>query len=322
MIDNYRDKNKILEEKIYIYQSEITKLGKTYFELNFSTYSGKTDEEQLDWLVEYNKQLTSYCDDIHKLLIKYGRESVVKGVNGDISTAYEWAKIAFNKNDKLVALTFDDAPNDDTKNLLDGLKKLNVPVCFFIVGKQIKDSNALLIQRMIGEGHIVGNHSMSHVPLYHATNSDRVTPLDPDKDVLELSEILQKKYGYNDFLLRVPGLIYAKSGAGNTSNGKYDAKSISINNNLVLVDANIGFNDSDGSRSADDIYTDLMNVEQGSIVLLHVKEPSVVASLKYIEDKATEGYTFVTVPELLMAYNGKIDLGVAYKSTDTFVNLP
>ena len=321
-ITGFKEKNKVLADNIAKYQNAITKLGKTYPNVDYPIYTGKTLDEELIWITEYNNRLNAYCKNLHNLLVKYGRESVKNGVNGDISAAYEWAKTAFNKNDKLIALTYDDAPNSDTESLLNGLKQRNVPACFFIIGKQIKDSNASLIQRMIDEGHIVGNHSMSHVPLYHATNSDKVTPLDPDRDVLELSEILQNKYGYNDFLLRVPGLIYAKSGTGNASNGKYDAKSMSTKNNLVLVDSNTGLKDADGSRPTNDIYDDLMSVKQGSIVLMHVKAPSVEASFKYIDEKSKEGYIFVTVPELLMAYNGHIDLGVAYKSTSTFANLP
>lgn len=319
--ENLRETKKLLEGKVDKYQTAIAKLGKTYPDFYYTAYSGKTAEEELTWLTDYNKKLTTYCNYINKLLIKYGRESVKNGVNGDISTAYEWAKTAFNKNDNLIALTYDDAPNGDTEALLNGLKKLDVPVCFFVIGEQINGSNESLIRRMMDEGHIVGNHSMSHIPLYHATKSDRVTPLDPDRDVLELSEILVREFKYNDFLLRVPGLIYAKSGSGNASNGKYDAKSISKNNNLVLVDAGIGFDDADCGRAADDIYSDLLTVEPGSIVLLHTVAPSIEASLKYIDKKSKEGYIFVTVPEMLMAYNGRIDLGVAYKDADTVANI-
>ena len=322
MLDNYREKNKLLEEFIKKYQSAILKLGKSFPNFNSPTYSGESADEELAWIIDYNNRLTTYCNDIKKLLIKYGRESVKKGVSADISVAYEWARSAFSINDNLIALTFDDAPNTDTEDLLNGLNKRNVSACFFVIGKQIDNTNASLIGRMMDEGHIVGNHSMSHVPLYHATNADKITPLDPDRDVLELSQILQDEYGYNDFLLRVPGLIYAKSGTGNACNGKYDAKSLSIKNNLVLVDCNVGFNDADGSRSADEIYEDLMKVESGSIALLHVKAPSVEAVLKYIDKKSKDGYTFVTVPEMLMVYNGKIDLGIAYKSYNTFANLP
>ncbi|MBQ8202865.1 MAG: polysaccharide deacetylase family protein [Clostridia bacterium] len=322
-IKGLKEKNEKLEPEITRYQNGLKKLGKGYDAFSYPKYSGKAAEDELNWLTDYNKKLTAYCADMRALLIKTGRDSVKNGVSGDISKAYEWATYAFQKSDNLVALTYDDAPNEDTKDLLDGLKERNVPAVFFLIGKNIKSSNESLIKRMIDEGHIVGNHSMSHVPLYHATKSDKTTPLDPERDVLELSEILESKFGYNDFLLRVPGLIYAKSGTGNAPNGKYDAKTLSTNNNLVLVDTNTSFGDADGSKPSSDIYSALVKqAKPGSIVLMHVKTPSVDASMKFIDDMEPQGYTFVTVPELLMVYNGKIDLGVAYKSYNTYATLP
>lgn len=330
-IKEYKEKNNKLEAKVSQYQTGIKKLGKSYNELNYPKFSGTTSAEELTWITDYNKKLNDYCTKIRKLLIKYGRESVKYGVNGDISKAYEWAKYAFDKSDKLIALTYDDAPNENTPTLLDGLKERNVSAVFFLIGKQINSSNEGQIKRMIDEEHIVGNHSMTHTPLYHKYKNMKVNigetredgiPLDPTRDVIELSEILEQKFGYNDFLLRVPGLIYSKTNATYASNGKYDAKTLSTNNNLVLVDTNTSLKDADGSRPWEDIYSDLLKVKPGSIVLLHVKEPSVDASLKYIDDMKPQGYTFVTVPELLMVYNGKIDLGVAYKSYNSYANLP
>ena len=330
-IKDYKEKNNKLEAKVSQYQTGIKKLGKSYNELNYPKFSGTTSAEELTWITDYNKKLNDYCTEIRKLLIKYGRESVKYGVNGDISKAYEWAKYAFDKSDNLIALTYDDAPNENTPTLLDGLKERNVSAVFFLIGKQINSSNEGQIKRMIDEEHIVGNHSMTHTPLYHKYKNMKVNigetredgiPLDPTSDVTELSQILEQKFGYHDFLLRVPGLIYSKTSATYASNGNYDAKTLSANNNLVLVDTNTNFNDADGSKAWKDIYNDLLKVKPGSIVLLHVKEPSVDASLKYIDDVKPLGYTFVTVPELLMVYNGKIDLGVAYKSYDSYANLP
>lgn len=330
-IKEYKEKNSKLEAKVSQYQICIKKLGKSYSELNYPKFSGTTSAEELTWITDYNKKLNDYCTEIRNLLIKYGRESVKYGVNGDVSKAYEWAKYAFDKSDNLIALTYDDAPNEVTPALLDGLKERNVSAVFFLIGKQINSGNENQIKRMIDEGHIVGNHSMTHTPLYHKYKNMKVNigetnesgiPLDPTSDVIELSQILEQKFGYNDFLLRVPGLIYSKTNATYASNGKYDAKTLSTNNYLVLVDTNTNFNDADGSRPWKDIYNDLLNVKPGSIVLMHAKTPSVDASLKYIDDMKPQGYTFVTVPELLMVYNGKIDLGVAYKSYDSYANLP
>ena len=129
-IKEYKEKNNKLEAKVSQYQTGIKKLGKSYNELNYPKFSGTTSTEELTWITDYNKKLNDYCTEIRKLLIKYGREAVKYGVNGDISKAYEWAKYAFDKSDNLIALTYDDAPNENTPTLLDGLKERNVSAVF------------------------------------------------------------------------------------------------------------------------------------------------------------------------------------------------
>lgn len=63
---------------------------------------------------------------------------------------------------KVIYLTFDAGyENGYTEQILDVLKEEKVPAAFFLVGNYIKD-NPDLIKRMEKEGHIVGNHTMSH----------------------------------------------------------------------------------------------------------------------------------------------------------------
>ena len=63
---------------------------------------------------------------------------------------------------KTIYLTFDAGyENGYTATILDTLKKHNVPACFFVVGNYI-DSAPELVQRMVAEGHIVGNHTLHH----------------------------------------------------------------------------------------------------------------------------------------------------------------
>lgn len=65
-------------------------------------------------------------------------------------------------NKKLVALTFDDGPNEPyTGDLLDLLKREQVPATFFVVGANIK-KHPEVIKRAAREGHTIGNHSFSH----------------------------------------------------------------------------------------------------------------------------------------------------------------
>jgi cellulose synthase/poly-beta-1,6-N-acetylglucosamine synthase-like glycosyltransferase/peptidoglycan/xylan/chitin deacetylase (PgdA/CDA1 family)/spore germination protein YaaH len=62
----------------------------------------------------------------------------------------------------LIALTFDDGPDPDwTPQILDILKAMRVPATFFVVGE-----NALphpqLLNRIVEDGHELGNHSYTH----------------------------------------------------------------------------------------------------------------------------------------------------------------
>ena len=63
---------------------------------------------------------------------------------------------------KVIYLTFDAGyENGYTATILDTLKKRQVPACFFVVGHYL-ESAPELVQRMVAEGHLVGNHTNSH----------------------------------------------------------------------------------------------------------------------------------------------------------------
>jgi peptidoglycan-N-acetylglucosamine deacetylase len=65
-----------------------------------------------------------------------------------------------------VALTFDDGPDPvDTPKLLDLLKEKGVKATFFVVGKRA-DQYPEIVRRAWAEGHLVGNHTWSHYPLF------------------------------------------------------------------------------------------------------------------------------------------------------------
>ena len=63
---------------------------------------------------------------------------------------------------KLVALTFDDGPNEPyTSQLLDTLDDRGVPGTFFQVGR-CAERFPSVTRRVVGSGHLLGNHSFSH----------------------------------------------------------------------------------------------------------------------------------------------------------------
>lgn len=67
-----------------------------------------------------------------------------------------------NEAEKVIYLTFDAGyENGNTAKILDTLKKHEVPAAFFLVGNYI-DREPELVLRMRDEGHVVGNHTLSH----------------------------------------------------------------------------------------------------------------------------------------------------------------
>lgn len=92
-------------------------------------------------------------------------------------------------NEKKILLTFDDGPVPEiTPWILDLLKHHNIPATFFCVGSNIV-KNRKLFERIIDEGHAVGNHTQNHL------NNWKVS----DKDYLENIDECQKHYPFQLF---------------------------------------------------------------------------------------------------------------------------
>ena len=70
--------------------------------------------------------------------------------------------VRLNTDKRIVALTYDDGPNPPyTERLLDVLAKHNVKATFFMIGNRIA-KHPETVDRVIAEGHQIGNHSYSH----------------------------------------------------------------------------------------------------------------------------------------------------------------
>lgn len=71
-------------------------------------------------------------------------------------------------------LTFDEGyENGFTAQILDTLKKCEVPAAFFVTGSYF-DREQELIKRMVDEGHIVGNHTENHPNLHKLSDPEKM----------------------------------------------------------------------------------------------------------------------------------------------------
>ena len=68
-----------------------------------------------------------------------------------------------NKQKRQVILTFDDGPTELTLLFLDLLNRYEVKAIFFCIGRQIAQYPQI-VQRIKDEGHLIGNHTYSHIP--------------------------------------------------------------------------------------------------------------------------------------------------------------
>lgn len=201
------------------------------------------------------------------------------------------------KGEKLVALTFDDGPGPYTERLLDEMKKRNVKATFFLLGTKVNNYPEL-VKRMDAEGHAIGSHSNDHENLTKLSTSGIKNTMDKTADKI------RKILGYNPEIMRCPG------GACNDNVKKY-AKSVGIP--IAYWDVDTRDWESRNVNAIMKVCFGKDGIEDGSIVLLHdIHKTSVDASIKIMDRLIEEGYTFVTVPELIMAREGKIVPGKVY----------
>ena len=182
---------------------------------------------------------------------------------------------------KCVALTFDDGPHEEcTAQLLDGLKERGVRVTFFLMGQNI-EGNEELVKRMHDEGHLIGNHSHTHVQL---------TAEDTQKACEEIDMTNRKIF---EITGEYPTYIRPPYGSWS------EELECMVPMTVVLWDIDpLDWKYQSSKRVTKHI---LKYVEDNSIILLHdVYGSSVDAALEVIDTLTAQGYTFVTVDELLI----------------------
>lgn len=101
-------------------------------------------------------------------------------------------------NSKKIYLTFDEGyENGYTAAILDVLKEKKCPAVFFVTMPYAK-GNPELIQRMIDEGHVVGNHSVNHLIMPEISLEKQAA------EIKDLHQYIKDKFHYDMTLFRYP----------------------------------------------------------------------------------------------------------------------
>lgn len=191
-----------------------------------------------------------------------------------------YKKVQAEKHKKVVALTFDDGPNaTTTPQALDILAKYKIKATFFVQGKNVAGNEAIL-KRMKSEGHEVGNHSWDHPVL------TKLSLEDAKKQLTDTESAITSVLGTSSKLMRPP----------------YGAISDDIRNSLDLsfILWDVDSLDWKSKNEAAILAEIQRQASNGSIILMHdIHQTSVNSLPKVIEYLQGEGYSFVTVSELL-----------------------
>lgn len=180
---------------------------------------------------------------------------------------------------KRAALTFDDGPHPTyTPKLLDGLAERNVKVTFFVIGECAANYPEIL-KRMSDEGHIIGNHTYSHVQLSCISQEKAIT------EITNTNNIIKEATGSLPKYIRPP---YGSL-----------PKSLKSETELTPVLWNVDPRDWSVLNTNSVVNHVVKNAKDGSIILLHdIFDTSVDAALLIIDKLTQEGFEFVTIDEL------------------------
>ena len=196
---------------------------------------------------------------------------------------------------KLVALTFDDGPCENTARILDILKAHNAKATFFMIGHKVPD-NPSIVRRVMNEGHQVGNHTYSHPHLSTLTNAEI------EKEVQDGVEVLSQYTGLGPrFYLRPPYASYTTHVA---NVGAVPIMWCSMDTEDWLID------------DADKLLAEVMdNVKDGDVLIMHDTVESTADALdRILTALECEGYTMVTVEDLFWRRGITVHSGQIYYS--------
>ena len=193
-------------------------------------------------------------------------------------------------DEKVVYLTFDDGPSENTQKIMDILARYNVKATFFVTGRNQKYN--YLIKDAYKAGHTIALHTYSHD--YQTVYSSVDNYFD---DLNKVGQMVKKEIGFVPHYIRFPG------GSSNTISRKYCQGIMStltkevVEKGYQYYDWNADSTDASGNHVAVDklIRNGTLCHDNNVMLLCHdaqAKDTTVQALPSIIEHYQSLGYSF------------------------------
>lgn len=197
---------------------------------------------------------------------------------------------------KVLALTFDDGPNNNVMvQIIELLNRYDAKATFFVVGNRITEVSAPVLLAAAEQGFEIGNHSENHL---HMTKLSREQIA---REIASVQERVEAIIGRQPVLFRPPYIDV---------------------DDRMLETINMPFIAGSGNRDWDPDCTAvqraalaLQNAKDGAILLMHCfegNEATVEALRVILPELKQRGYRMVTVSRLFEEKRISLENGVMY----------
>jgi peptidoglycan/xylan/chitin deacetylase (PgdA/CDA1 family) len=199
--------------------------------------------------------------------------------------------IGLQPGSRQLALTYDDGPNDpDTLRLMEVLARHNVKATFFVLGRFVQQKPEI-VRQLVAAGHVIGNHTWDHPHLIFASTAEL------RRQVEQTQSAVFDACGVTPSLFRPPF-------------GGRRPGTLSTVRELGLEPVMWKVTCFDWKpTSADKVFAHAQKqIRGGDVILMHDgdqlamgadRSPSVAATDRLIAQYKTQGYDFVTIPEMM-----------------------
>ncbi|GAA0494598.1 polysaccharide deacetylase family protein [Salinibacillus aidingensis] len=203
----------------------------------------------------------------------------------EISEVWSVQPIVEDANEKVVLLTFDDAPDEHAVEMAKTLKNMDAPAIFFINGHFIDtEEEQAKLKEIADMGFAIGNHTFNHTKL------DDVSKEKQKEEIVRLNDVIEEVTGERPKFFRAPHGV----------NTEY-AKQVVKEEGMTLMNWSYGYDFKQEYMSEEAIADIMVNTEllsNGANLLMHDRKWTAAALEEIVTGLREKGYEMVD-PQLI-----------------------
>ena len=241
-------------------------------------------------IISYNKEIPMLTSANYEKTIGWGIKRENNHLQPDVGSKNKQILEENNgicmgrDGEKIIYLTFDSGYEAGYMDkILTTLKENNVKATFFITAHYLNSATEE-VEKMVNDGHIIGNHTVNHKSM-PSINNETI-----EKEIMQLHQSMYEKFGYEMKYLRPP-------------KGEFNERTLQKTSSLgyKTVMWSFAYDDWNEQKQGREEYGKtkvISNVHNGAIILLHansVDNSNILDSC--IKEIKNMGYEFKSLDE-------------------------